>query len=53
MKEPDQVEKIPSTIRVEREKTLAQDVGVQHADYVMVREGAVVGPLYSKYRGPY
>jgi len=51
--EPDQVERIPSTIRVEKEKTLAQEVGVQHADYVMVREGAVVGPLDSKYRGPY
>ena len=53
LEEPDQVERIPSTIRVEKEKTLAQEVGVQHADYVMVREGAVVGPLDSKYRGPY
>ena len=53
MERPDQVEVIPSTVREEKEKALAQDVGVQHAEYLMVRQGAVVGPLDLKYRGPY
>ena len=53
MEGPDQVEVIPSNIRKEKERAMAQSVGVQDGDYVMVREGAVVGPLDSKYRGPY
>ena len=53
MERPDQVEVIPSTIREEKERAMAQSVGVQEADYVMVGEGAVVGPLDAKDRGPY
>jgi len=53
MERPSQEEEIPSTIREEKERAKARSVGIQEADYVMVREGAVVGPLDAKYRGPY
>ena len=42
---------IPSTVRPAREAEKARDVGVQKASHVYVREGAVIGPLDTMYRG--
>ena len=53
MERPDQAKEIPITIREEKERARACSVGIQEADYVMVREGAVVGLLDAKYRGLY
>ena len=43
---------IPSTIKPAKKAEKTQEVGVQEATHVYVREGAVIGPLDATYRGP-
>ena len=44
---------IPSMVKPAKEVEKAWDVGIQEASHMYVLEGAVTGPLYATYHGPY
>ena len=49
---PEKVD-IPSTVKLAREAEKVQEVGVQEASHVYVREGTVTSPLDATYHSPY